>query len=363
MNDNIDWIYSLKPEIIRFLSKLKKPGHPGFYSYSLSGDIYPPNIHWGLGNSVFAAKIYYMLNTVDDIQDKKEIADFIKSFQKDNGEICDPLVHKRSITRRVYHSFRKMDFNNIANQQNRRAETRQAFAALLCLQSKPDIPYELVPYTREGIQKYVASLNWKEPWGAGSHISHLLFFLNNNRRLFDLHKEEADSLIDHVLGLVNDYRQDDGSWYEKGADIPLNYKVNAAMKIMTAYDAAGRDDFSEPEKMIDLCLSSTNNGDACNNFNIICVLYHCSRKTDHRADEIREYCLNKIQTYKTHYWPDHGGFSFFERNANRVYYNARISKGLNEPDIHGTSLFLWGITLITKMLGTDDKAMFNIPVT
>ncbi|HDZ62066.1 MAG TPA: hypothetical protein ENH40_02840 [Nitrospirae bacterium] len=363
MSETIDWINSLKPSVLGFLSKLKRPDHPGFYSYSLSGDIYPPETHWGLGNSVFAAKIYYMLNAVDYIQDKKEIADFIKTFQNDSGEIYDPLVENKSILRRAYHSFRKFDFNNLTNQQNKRAETRQAFAALLCLQSRPGMPYKLIPYTNESIQKYVASLNWKEPWGAGSHISHLLFFLNYNRRLFDVHKEDADNLIDYVLDLTNEYRQEDGSWYSSDADIPLNYKINVAMKIMTAYDAAGRDDFSEPEKMIDLCLSSANEGDACNNFNIVCVLYHCSRKTGYRSDEVREYCLNKLKTYKRHYWPDHGGFSFFERQANSVYYNARISKGLSEPDIHGTSLFLWGITLITKILGINDKVTFNTPVT
>ncbi len=363
MNDGIDWVYSLKPAIIQFLSKLKRPGHPGYYSYSLSGDIYSPETHWGLGNSVFAAKIYYMLNAVDDIQDKKEIGDFIKSFQNDYGEIHDPLVGSRSIVRRIYHSFRKCDFNNIANQTNRRAETRQAFAALLCLQNRPGIPYERIPYTKEEIQRYVTSLNWKEPWGASSHISHLLFFLNTNRRLFDLHKEEVDDLIDHVLALANKYRQEDGSWYSKEADIPLNYKVNSAMKMMTAYEAAGRDDFSYPEKMIDLCLSSANEGDACNNFNIVCVLYHCARKTDYRNDEIREYCLNKLRTFRTHYWPDHGGFSFFERNANSVYYSARISKGLSEPDIHGTFLFLWGITLISTVLRLDKDLCFRVPIT
>ncbi|MCP4264278.1 MAG: hypothetical protein GY777_01650 [Candidatus Brocadiaceae bacterium] len=363
MPDTIDWIYDLKPAILRFLSKLKDPDRPGFYSYSLTGDIYPSSLRWGLGNSVFAAKIYYMLDAVNGLSDCVEIADFINSFQSDSGEIFDYLVAKKSFPRRLLSSFREFDFNNIFNEQNRRAETRQAFAALRCLNCKPERPYNRVPYNREDIYRYITSLNWKQPWGAGSHISHLLFFLYNNCLLFNIHSEDTEDLINYSLDLVNKYRQQDGSWYLNGADLQLNYKVNAAMKIMTAYEAAGRDNFLYPEKLIDLCLASANDGDACNNFNIICVLYHCSRKTDHRLNEIRKYCLNKLETYKTYYWPEHGGFSFFQRNANSVYYGAKISRGLSEPDIHGTSLFLWGITLITKILKLNNNVKLNIPIT
>ena len=363
MSDTIDWMYSLKAEILFFLAKLKKHDFPGFYSYSLSGDIYSSKAGWGLGNSVFAAKIYYMLDVVNQIDDSEEISGFIKSFQTDSGEIHDPLIERKSVLRRLLNSVRQFDFNNISNQQTRRAETRQSFAALRSLQSKPNIPYKHIPYTKADIRKYVQTLNWKQPWGAGSHVSHLLFFLNNNRLFFDIHKKDTDDLIDYVFEVINNYRQEDGSWYSPGVNLPLHFKVNAAMKIMTGYDASGRDDFSYPEKLIDLCLSSVNEGDACNNFNIICVLYHCSRKTDYRSDEVKEYCLKKLQTYRRHYWPDHGGFSFFERRAIDIYYGAKISKGLDEPDIHGTHLFLWGIVLIAKILGLDDKIMFNVPIT
>jgi len=363
MSDTIDWIYSLKAEILYFLTKLKKHDSPGFYNYSLSGDIYSSKAGWGLGNSVFAAKIYYMLDVVNQIDDSEKISGFIKSFQTDSGEIYDPLIEKKSLPRRLINSLRQLDFNNISNQQTRRAETRQSFAALRSLRSKPNIPYKHIPYTKADIRKYIQALNWKQPWAAGSHVSHLLFFLNNNRLLFDIHNKNTDDLIDCAFEIVNNYRQEDGSWYSPGANLPLHFKVNAAMKIMTGYDAAGRDDFLYPKKLIDLCLSSANDGDACNNFNIICVLYHCFRKTDYKSDEVKEYCLKKLQTYKKHYWPEHGGFSFFERRAIDIYYGAKISKGFGEPDIHGTHLFLWGIILITKILGFDDKAMLNVPIT
>lgn len=363
MFDITEWISKLKPRILEFLKHLRHPEIEGFYSYSMSGDIFDPVVvRWGLGNTVFAAKIYYMLDALDHAN-IEEMAAFIKSFQAESGDIYDPLIEKKSSLRRRFSSLKNFDFNNFSNQQTRTAETRQAFAALLCLDNKPNRPFLKIPYSKKEILKYIQSLNWGEPWGAGSHVSHLLFFLYRNRLYFNVHKNDADLLIDYTLEILDRYRQDDGSWYLKGADIPLNYKVNAAMKIMTAYEAAGRDNFLYPEKLINLCLASANDGDACNNFNIICVLYHCSRKTDHRLDEIRKYCLNKLETFRTHYWPEHGGFSFFQRNANSVYYGARISRGLSEPDIHGTCLFLWGITLITKILKLNNRIKFSTPIT
>ena len=362
MNDNIDWIYSLKPEIIRFLSKLKRPDHPGFYSYSLSGDIYPPEAHWDLGNSVFAAKTYYMLNAMEETE-TAPIVKFIKSFQDKQGYIFDKKVEQLSRIRRITDALRRMKINNLFNEQARLGETRQSYAALRCLGSRPDIPFVNIPYTKKGVEEFIRSLNWRIPWEAAGVLNHLLFFLHNNRKLFHLHEDVSDDLIEHALKVLNIYKQEDGAWYDPAVRITDTLKVNGAMKVMIAYDSVERSDFSHPEKLIDLCLSTLNDGHACDNFNIICVLYFCSLRTSHRTDEIREFCFNRLDNYKKYYWPEHGGFSFFERQANDAYLGARITRGLNEPDVHGTSLFLWGIILITRMLGLEDKVKFNLPYT
>ncbi len=358
----MEWFPDLKENVLRFLQSLQSRTRPGFYRYSYSGDLFNETLHWGLGNSVFAAKILYMLDSLTD-QDRKNISSFINSFQDTKGYIFDPVVQKKSFIRRWYYALRSLDFNNLWNEMTRRAETRQSFAALRCLGKRPENPYLHIPYTKEGIERYINSLNWEKPWGAGSHVSHLLFFLHNNRVLFNVHQNDTDELIDFALEITNHYLREDGSWYATGVDMPMHERVNAAMKMMTAYDAAERNDFFCPEKLIDLCMATINDGHACNNFNIICVLYHCSRKTDYRISEIKEYCLKRLEIYKKHYWPEYGGFSFFERQANRVYYGAKISCGLKEPDIHGTVLFLWGITLITKILGLADTINLKVPIT
>lgn len=356
----MEWLYSLKKEVLGLLAAMKEEG--GYYRYSLSGDIYGKDDRWGLGNTVFAAKTYYMLESLQ-MDDREKMAAFIKSFQDDEGYIYDRKVKALSRMRRYSAALRQRDLNNIFNEQTKNAETRQSFAALRCLGSRPDKAFTRIPYSREAITEYIMRLNWQLPWGAASHVSHLVFFLHSNALLFGLHGDDAESLIDHVFKTTDKYRHEDGSWYLPGSGITLQLKINAAMKMMTAYGAAERDDFTHARELIDLCLSAVNNVDACDNFNIVCVLYNASRKTDHRIDEIKEFCTRRLEIYRSYYWPEHGGFSFLQRNANSIYYGARITKGLREPDIHGTALFLWGITLITDILGIRDELGLKIPYT
>lgn len=358
--EHLEWIYDLRSQISEFIASLRHPD-TGRYNYSLTGDRISNSLQWGLGQAVFVSKVCYMLDILEE-NNRNELINFINSFQNADGSISDPEIERLSRLRRLANAIRNRNINNIFNEQTKRAETRQAFAALRCLEGRPEIPYENIPYTEADIEKHILSFNWRHPWDAGSHVSHLLFFLNNNRRLFNLHTNDADGLIEYALDITNRYQQKDGAWYAPG-ELPVYQKVNGAMKIMTAYEAAERNDFDNPEGLIDLCLSTINDGHACNNFNIVCVLYHCSRKTGHRKAEIESYYLNRLKLYREHYWPDHGGFSFFKRKANDIYYGARISKGLAEPDIHGTVLFLWGIVLIADFLNIRKDLGLRIPFT
>ena len=93
--------------------------------------------------------------------------------------------------------------------------------------------------------------------------------------------------------------------------------------------------------------------DACNDFNVVYVLYCCNKAVGYRADDIKDFCLGRLSQYRRYYHEDIGGFSFKLDKANDVYYGAKITKGLDEPDIHGTVMLLWGITLISKVLKLD----------
>ena len=356
-----DWVFSLNDGIASFLQEMKIPEKPGFYKYSMSGDIFTSRAKWGLGNSVFAAKILYMLNRLTD-EDRKNISDFIRTFQDENGQMYDPIVQRLSRFDRWSRPLVSLDFGNITNARTRCAETRQAFAALMCLDRKPDIPYAYIPNTVSDVKYYIRSLDWTRPWAAASHVSHLVFFLDTNDVFFGVQKNSRKELEECIFRTAEEYRQSDGAWYDSRSSVPLNQKVNAAMKMITAYVASKRNDFGREKNLIDLCLKAINDNDACDNLNIILVLYYCHKNLDYRTDEIRSFCENKLKVYKRHYWPQHGGFSFYERKANDVYYGAKISKGLNEPDIHGTIMFLWGITMISDILGISRDTGLRVPV-
>ena len=360
-DQSISWVGNVIHQIPEFLEKMRDRDVPGRYKYSLTGDIVT-NKKWGLGNTVFAVKCYHMLNLLDQSNIENMVA-FIKSFQNKNTQIFDPVVQKLSQFFRLYTSLWRCDWRNISGEMTRRAETRQSFAALRALGSFPDKPCVEIPYSEKGIHKYIHSLNWNKPYEAGSHFGHLVFLIYNNYKMLNYHAHDQEKLINYSFNELNNFKQTCGAWYDNGIIITDAEKINGAMKIMTAYNIVERNDFENPEGLIDLCLSVIKNRDACDNFNLIHVLYNCHNKTDYKKEEIEKFCLERLTIYNKHYWPNHGGFSFLNGRANKVYYGAKISKGLSEPDIHATHLFLWGITLITKILEFEKYIKLKIPIT
>lgn len=352
------WLFELKDRIPNFLEKLYSQEKPGFFHYSLSGDLYNPNIKWGLGNTVFAVKIYYTLNLLGNLPwaRKKAIIDFIKSFQKINGTIYDSLIRKKTFFRDKLLAIKNLDINNFLHQQTIRAETRQAISALKLLKTKPDFNYQKFPKTENQIKKYLNKLNWFKPWGAGSHFSHLIFFLRNSNL------NNKSELIDYTINWVNKLQNPEtGSWYRGNPS--LEQKINSAMKIITGLKVANQMNFRLPEKLIDLLLSAINNKHACDNFNLIYVLYYASEMTKYcyRAKEIQNFTRARLRIYENYYHPIIGGFSFSVNKANEYYYGAKITKGLNEPDIHGTVMFLWGLAIISKILKIELDFNEQIP--
>jgi len=349
---NIEWLLGLKQKVPRFLEKLKGGKVPGFFHYSLSGDLYGEDIKWGLGNTVFAVKIYYTLGLLETLpqNQKREMAGFIKSFQSKDGTIYDPLIRRKAFLREKVLAIKNLNLSNFFHQQTVRAETRQAISALKLLNENPDILYNDFPKTEKEVYCYLSNLEWQKPWDAGSHFSHLIFFLKNSTT------KEKDSLIEFAIEWVNRLQNiKDGAWYRGNPN--LQQKINGAMKVITGLKVAEKINFQYSHKLIDLCLSAKNDSSACDNFNIVYVLHYANRISGgtHRGREIKKFAEERLEIYKKHYYPEIGGFSFLPGKANTHYYEAKITKGLNEPDIHGTCMFLWGISIIGQILKISEK--------
>lgn len=343
---SISWLMNIDKEIKKFLNNMEG-NKLGFYRYSKSGDLYGEDINWGLGNAVFAVKILYALNLIEKIPKNKSdcLAKFIKSFQQKDGYFFDPLIQKKARINNFITSLKNLNFKDINGEKIKIAETRQSISALNLLKDRPNIDFNKFPTTEKDIQIYLKKLNWEKPWGAGSHFSHLLFFLQNSKII------NKEKLIDFSIDWINKIQnKSDGSWYL--GNPTSQQKINGAMKIITGLIATDRKKFRYSKKLIDLCLSEKNNSHACDNFNIIYVLKYSNaiNNNNYRYDEIRDFCYNRLRIYREYYHPECGGFSFFRNKANDFYYGARITQGLNEPDIHGTVMFLWGISIIAQII-------------
>jgi len=301
-------------------------------------------------------KTYCILDLVRDLpgEDKEAMAAFIKRFQTKNGDIHDSLIRKRAMLRNILSATKNLDFNNFLGAQTIRAETRQAISALNLLGKKPSTPYLKIPRTIKEIEKYLNSLDWSKPWSAGSHFSHLTFFLKES----DL--ENKEDLINLAIDCINKLQfSKTGGWYIGNPS--LREKINGAMKVITGLKVLGRVEFRWPEKLIDLCLSAKNDRYACDNFNIVYVLHYACKlgQNNHRFPEIKDLAYDRLGIYKQFYWPEIGGFSFLPERANQIYYGAKITKGFREPDIHGTVMFAWGISIIAQILGFERELGFQ----
>ena len=349
LDDDVEWLYNLKENIQNFLNSIKGKKRDGFYQYSLTGDVFGEKIKWGLGNSVFFLKIVFTLGLEKEYQEEiKKAINFILSFQRKNGSFYDPLVRVVSFPLRIFNGLYSLNFANIRNKQNIRAETRQAYSSLSLFNISPQFEYRNFPKSEKKIDKYLKKLDWEEPWGAGSHFSHLLFFLQHSK------VKNKKNLIEFAINCVNKQQHEkDGFWYKGNPS--FQQKINGAMKIITGLKVVNRIDFKYPKKIIDNLLFAKNDEHACDNFNIVYVLKYCSELTnnEYRYSEIKDFMYERLKIYKQYYFPERGGFSFNKNQANRIYYGAYLSKGKNEPDIHGTVMFLWGISIIVQILNLN----------
>jgi hypothetical protein len=374
LNESLDWIFELRDAVPLFLERLKGERR-GFFHYSLTGDLFSEKQNWGLGNAVFATKIYYTLNTIGSLpkEDIQNLIEFIKSFQKKDGSIYDESIARKASFETRIQALKKMDFGEFfwrtktrqTESQTRRGESRQSFSALRLLNSHPDIPYHKIPQTTDGVDDYLSKLDWTQPWSAGSEFSHLLFFFKTSADFFAFDRDLADELIAHSINSVNQLQSpEDGAWY-RGSDVPLFQKINGAMKVITGLEAANSLTFDYPERLLDLCLSASDLDNACNILDDVYVIRHANALAggNYRYGDIRDFCYRWLAVCKEHYFPEIGGFSFLKHQANPWYCGTSITKGRCEPDIHGSVLLLWGIALISNILGFSNQLQFQEFVT
>lgn len=337
------WIVDIKNQVPKFLANLRGR-RPGFFRYSWSGDRYGDDAHWGLGNTVFATKIFYTLGILakQPAAQQRAMADFIESFRASDGSISDPYISgfRAQWRRTLQHPVAQPRYRR----QVVRAETRQAMSALELLKRPVKVNSERLPHTPQAVERFLSRLNWQAFWNAGGHFSHMIFFLQHSQL------PNRQNLIQQAVNWVMELQhKEDGAWYT-GSPSPRE-KINGAMKVLTGLNLTETPALAYPDRLIDYCLANKNDHDACDNINVPYVLRTVSLliNESHRMEHIQHFALSELDTIRHYYSPEFGGFSFHADKASDSYYGVPIFRGLLEPDIHGTCMFLWGITLICKI--------------
>lgn len=353
MNDSLhkklNWTDGIHERLLSFLEGQQDLAVPGYFRYSLSGDLFDDKKKSNLAGSIFALKILYMLGE-KDVDIITPIAERIISFQKSNGALYDPFVYRKSFARNALSSLLGGQFSNLNNHGYIRAETRQAYSALLLHDSIPERVFRTIPTRPQEINDYLTSLDWTRPWAAGSHFSHLMFFLALFKKHGDLKEDQYFEATRTALEIISSLQHsDDGAWYR--GNPPKLEKINGAMKVITGLlwtEAT----LLCPRELIDLCLSDNESVHACDQINKALVLRYADEAVGsaYRREDILQWCRHTLDEWSEYYYPEYGGFSFWKHRANAQYYGARVTEGRNEPDIHGTVLFVWGLSMIAKLL-------------
>ena len=349
-------ISEAKSKVPHFLESLYRGN--GFFSYTKESDMVSQNEKWGLGNAVFAVKTYSILNEANALSSQRAgIIDFIKSFKAPRGAFSDPALHRRIRLRNKLSAVKNMNFSNFFGHKTVMAETRQAIVALILLGDKPERPFTDVPYDFKTVDRYIKGLNWKNIWGASSHISHLLFFYKINADLFKYRNDDADKLIRHSIEFINSLQNEaDGTWSVKGAS--AQQKINSAMKIITTYIMLGLREIKYAEKIIDYIINAGEGHyrDGCDNLNAMYSLKYAydSVGRSYKTKEVNSYCQASLRRYEKYFFKGDGGFSRMPDSTGRMYYGMKVTRDFSGPDIHGTMLFTWAVALAADILNLNN---------
>ena len=153
----------------------------------------------------------------------------------------------------------------------------------------------------------------------------------------------------------------ESGFYFKG-NIPSESElINGAMKMITGFDWLGIP-IHKPEKIIDKALSIKVSGYGCDLVDIVYVLYKCSEHTNYRRKDILKYFNYLEGVIAKHYFKDEKAFSYNVDRSQIYYYGLKITRGLKTPDLHGTLLLLWALSMINDFANVSSVITSSLSI-
>ena len=351
-------VNGLRNSIGNWLEAMADGLNPGRFRFCSKGAFVPVDGKAAQVSTCFAMKSAWQAGIWDrwNEERRKACIEFVKSFQTEDGWFKDSWLETnarlnlKDLARLALGRTCWMTVKN-RKTENLRAETRQSAATLLMVGEKPDYPLPQEIKTTDDAKKYIDALDWSNPWGAGSHVSHQLFMLSVNKQCFDA-LEGNKNLVNALLQeLKRYYHPDTGTWHK--GNPPDAIKINGAMKVFSGQQWLNRP-YPDTRALLDFALKQPFESDGCGFLNRLFVVYQAQKGVEegYRQTEIRKLAQDALRRVMEFHLPD-GGFSFYKNKSQARYYYASVSKGLPVSDLHGAAMFVWAIALCLELLGED----------
>lgn len=218
------------------------------------------------------------------------------------------------------------------------SESRQAYSGLMNLgyhiwgNNKYDV--KLDDYYSKPLY-FMNTSYWKNPWKAGAHLSHYVFFCQMRGQ-----KEELE-LIFKDLDL---YWRGDG-WYSGN---PTEEQwINGIMKIYTAYDVIG-EKVKVSQLMVDRALRVKVVEGGCGIYDMIYILVRFL-DFDYRIQDIKDQLYLLYDRVLEHQMED-GGFKYSLDKKKDTYAGVEIVPEGKIGSIHATTVFCMGLAMLDNAL-------------
>ena len=366
------WPSNLSSEIERYINSLNTDNDGFKYSPSRNnlteyGELLE------LGFSCYALKINYIIssNKLSDSSYIDKWSNYLNSFQSEknifgaNSYVDRYLVEYHNLFK--FSTFFKDTLKNTANIFSNQkyetsssklksyifAETKQAISTLFQVSKISKNVFLSFPKTEKDIFDTLDYFNWSKPWNAGAQFANICMLTNTQ-----LSSEESSKNSKYLQSYIKTKFNSKDGFYYSGKTSDKRELVNGAMKVITGLDWINYEIHS-PEKLINFCLNYKVDHEGCDIVDVVYVLYKCSKQTEYKKKEIIQYFESLEPIIFKHYFEDEGGFSYFVNKSQTHYYGVEVTKGKNLPDIHGTLLLVWAISMMEEIRELD---RFNLKV-
>lgn len=353
----------IRRDVTEWLTALQSGLEPGRFAYCCQGSLVPTHGDQALMPTVFAMKVAWqtgiwdqwpaalraaVIKRLTDAQcvDGTYVDDWTRSQNRPSRREWAKIALMRSRLSDVLSHYREWAPKIV------RAETRQNISTLLMVEHMPKYapPVELIGY--EDTRRFLDSLDWTDPWGAGSHLSHQAMLSAVHHRM-ETKEVRYEKIVEAICDFLSEtYHPDSGTWYKgKGQDDVI--KINGAMKVFSGLQWIDHP-FFDHKKLVDLILKQPFHSSGCHFTNSLFTLYNILKlqRSNYRIIEIKDRA-RLASRYLMLHKKDGAGFSFNRNSSQQYYYTARTSRGFDEADIHGTVMYTWSCAMIIEILKED----------